>query len=233
MSLPANGNNDSESSVYQPSWLVKLLLLVTLVTATFNIPYAVFMNQPETLTAEENGSVDVPDKTTPDDPVKVDSKGKVPSMLTFNSGKSVSSKTTLSIATPYEAGWNISGQDASETNYNYAKLGCNVKTKVIDMEFSSKDDKDASLEVMGSYLERSASSLTGIATVSELTYNLTSTAQFMGVGSFTGVKYEWIYARGISTINKGLIVKASCSTEDQMYETSDNLRSQFGILLKP
>jgi len=234
MSFPPDNPTQPVERVYQPSVVVRAILLITLATATFAIPYSLLMPPPLTVVgADEKGTADTPDNATPDDPGAPDTGGMLPSMLTFDSDSAVPPTATLSLATPYESGWEVVEQDGGRTAYSYSRLNCTVTTEVVDVELTATG-KDASIEVLASVLGDEVLSSGSQLSVAELTYNFTSTVQVIGVGSITaGGKYEWTYARGLTSIGKGVIVTASCDTKDDMYEAADNLRGQFGILLKP
>jgi len=228
-----SNNPDGDSGyTYQPLWITKLFLMATLIVATFAIPYS-FSFLSETVSAEENGSADNPSDTTPDDPGNPDTSGAIPAMLTFDADSSVPTEATISLSTPYEKGWEVVSQEGGTTEYNYTTLGCVVTTSVIDIELGSSG-KDASIDVLKEELGNSVTSGgSSSIVVSELSYNITSTAQVVGIGSIIGGKYEWTYARGIASIDKGVLITVSCDNKEAMYEASDNLRTQFGILLKP
>lgn len=228
MTLP---NQHSDSS-YQPLFITRLIIALALIVATFVIPYVAFMPQSSVVGAEENGEGSTPDGVTPDDPGSVDNNGALPSILTFDSDQSIPATATISIATPYENGWDIVSQDGGTTVYNYIPLNCQVTTRMIDMTFDTFG-KDASIQVLENVLGQSVKGSEALISISELTYNIGSTMQVVGIGNSTGAKYEWTHARAFSTIGKGMTVTTSCSSEDTMYEASDTIRAQFGVLVKP
>ena len=89
------------------------------------------------------------------------------------------------------------------------------------------------MSVLSDYLGTDVASSGSAVSISELTYNITNTAQVVGIGSSKGGQYEWTYARALTPIGKGVIISVACSSKEAMYEAADTLRSQFGILLKP
>ena len=222
MSFDNNADSGHSSYVYQPPFVIRLVVAFLLVFATFAIPYALFTNTSNS-TAVEN---------TPPPADSGDTGAMVPAMLTFDSDTSIPATATFSLATPYEGGWDITSQEEGITVYNYTPLSCVVTTKVTDETFANTG-KDASMSVLSDYLGTDVASSGSAVSISELTYNITNTAQVVGIGSSKGGQYEWTYARALTPIGKGVIISVACSSKEAMYEAADTLRSQFGILLKP
>jgi len=210
--------------IYQPSFFIKILTSISLIAATFAIPYSLVIASSEDEVSEPIAV------ETPDDPGTVTSGGVLPNMLTFDEGSNVPASAKLSEMKPFESGWSLIEEAGDVTSYSYTPLNCSIDASLKDYP-SDLADKDASLALLGQELNQDIPVST--ARVAELTYNLDSTVQVLGVGTQNGGAYTWTYARALSSVDKGIVVSTSCASKEAMFEASDTLRSQFGILVSP
>jgi hypothetical protein len=234
MSFPPNTPDEARSST--AGFFAKLVIFILVVTAAFVVPYVVVKQNEakgstSTVSPEAvHGGTATPHPAVNDPGTVKTSAGTLPDELTFVAGDSLPSSATLALASPSEAGWDLISQTNGVNTYKYRALGCTITSQIVSMKFTATGE-GASTELLTNELKQTVSS--SDVTVANLEYNFQPfDTQFVGVGTSDGGLFKWNYGRAFPTMNKGVYITASCGTKDTMFQAADELRAQFGVLIK-
>lgn len=218
---------------YQPSIFARFGMALLLAFSAFALPYSTLTIA--TAASEEARGIDaVPEVTPTEEPTveeEVVGEGELPRTLLFSNDEDIPESANIVIAQPVETEWVQVSWTPSEAEYEFRN--CTITATIQDENLSSTG-RDASEEAVGIAFPNVNVDNGDLVQVTEVRYNVISTAQYFGFGYQTlSGDYSWVYVRGFSTLDKVSFIGVECPTQDEMYEAADSVRSQLGILISP